>query len=56
VPAPLRIALLTHEQLSPSFGSIAEPGWSVLRYRHGNAAPENFKALDELFTELLEES
>jgi len=56
VPAPLRIALLARGQLSATYIPTAETGWSVLRVRVGNAAPENFKSLDEVFMALVEES
>ena len=56
VPAPLKIALLVKKQLSPSFQEIGDDGWSLLRFRMGNAAPENFQSLDEAMTALVEES
>lgn len=56
VPAPLRIALLTKGQLSPSFVQTADSGWSLMRFRLGNAAPENFDTLDALLEALAEES
>ena len=56
VPAPLRIALLTKGQLSPSYRQTGDTGWSLLRFRLGNAAPENFPSLDELLAALVDES
>jgi type III restriction enzyme len=56
VPAPLKIALLTRGQLSSSYASNGDTGWSLLRFRTGNAAPENFQSLDDIFATLLEES
>jgi type III restriction enzyme len=56
VPAPLRIALLTRGQLSPSFTVLADTGWSLVRFRMGNAAPEYFSGLDDLLKTLADES
>ena len=56
LPPPLRIALLTRGQLSSSYSSTSDTGWSLLRFRTGNAAPENFNNLDEVLTILIEES
>ena len=56
LPPPLRIALLTRGQLSPSYSSTSDSGWCLLRFRTGNAAPENFNNLDEVLTTLIEES
>src|SRR5262249_16445032 len=56
VPAPLKIALLTRGHLSPSYVSAGESGWSLVRFRNGNAAPQNFETLDEVLAALVEES
>jgi type III restriction enzyme len=56
VPAPLKIALITRGKLSSSYTSLSEDGWSLLRFRTGNAAPEVFDSLDEIATVLIEES
>ncbi|MEJ7935267.1 hypothetical protein WG907_13515 [Sphingobium sp. AN558] len=56
VPAPLRIALLTRGHLSPSFNSIGDAGWSLVRFRLGNAAPENFASLEAALSALDQES
>jgi type III restriction enzyme len=56
VPLPLRIALLTRGQLSPTFANTGDDGWSVVRFRTGNAAPENFNTLDEVFAVIVDES
>jgi type III restriction enzyme len=56
VPAPLRIALITRGQLSPTYAETGETGWSLVRYRTGNAAPENFLTLQEVLGTLAEES
>ena len=56
VPAPLKIALLTKGQLSPTYTAVGEIGWSLVRFRIGNAAPENFEALDDLLAAMVEES
>ena len=56
VPNPLRIALLTKGQLSPGYRPTGDTGWSLLRFRLGNAAPENFDSLDDLLAALVAES
>jgi type III restriction enzyme len=56
VPAPLKIALLTRGQLSSTYTGIGETGWSLVRFRIGNAAPENFQALEDVLAVLVEES
>ena len=56
VPAPLRIALLTKGQLSSTYAVIGDTGWSLVQFRIGNAAPENFQTLDDLLAALVEES
>lgn len=56
VPVPLRIALLSRGQLSSSYTSIGDGGWSLLRFRIGNAAPENFDNLEDLLAALVNES
>ena len=56
VPAPLRIALITRGKLSPTYAETGEAGWSLVRHRMGNAAPENFHTLEEVIGALIEES
>lgn len=56
VPAPLKIALITRGKLSSSYTSLSEEGWSLLRFRTGNAAPEVFDSLDEIAETLIQES
>ena len=56
LPPPLRIALLTRGHLSLSHASIGDAGWSLVRFRTGNAAPENFESLGDLLATLVEES
>ena len=56
VPAPLKIALLVKGQLAPDFQEIGDTGWALLRFRFGNAAPENFGSLDDLLATLADES
>lgn len=51
VPAPLRIALITRGDLISG-----DDGWSLLRFRLGNSAPEKFDSLSELFRTLINES
>jgi hypothetical protein len=56
VPPPLKIALITKGKLSNSFNSISGEGWSLLRFRTGSVAPENFDFLDDLTATLVDES
>ena len=56
VPSPLKIALIARGQLSSSYVAQSEDGWSLLRFRTGNAAPETFDTLEELFGTLINES
>jgi type III restriction enzyme len=56
VPIPLRIALIVRGHLDPGFKRLSEDGWSVMRFRLGNNAPENFDTLEELLTALIAES
>ena len=56
VPAPLKIALITKGKLSSSYSSIADDGWSLLRFRTGMVAPENFDTLEDLTATLVQES
>lgn len=56
LPPPLRIALLTRGHLSLSYASTGDTGWSLVRFRTGNAAPENFENLGDLLATLVEES
>jgi hypothetical protein len=56
VPAPLKIALITRGKLSATYNVQSEDGWSLLRFRTGNAAPEVFDSLDEIADTLIQES
>lgn len=56
VPAPLKIALITRGKLSSSYTVQSEDGWSLLRFRTGNAAPETFDSLDDVAETLINES
>jgi len=56
VPPPLKIALFTKGQLSSTYNSIGDTGWSLVRFRIGNAAPENFETLDDLLAAIVGES
>lgn len=56
VPAPLKIALLTKGQLNPNYTHLTEAGWALVRFRFGNAAPENFETLDDLLKTVVDES
>lgn len=56
LPAPLKIALLVKGQLSPAFQETGTSGWALVRFRLGNAAPENFSSLDDLLSALVDES
>jgi type III restriction enzyme len=56
LPSPLRIALLTRGQLTPSYNSNGDTGWSLVRFRIGNAAPENFNSLEDVLGTLVDES
>jgi type III restriction enzyme len=56
VPEPLRIALVTRGKRDESFKKIAEDGWTLVRLRLGNAAPETFDSLADLLGGLVEET
>jgi type III restriction enzyme len=56
VPAPLKIALITRGKLTPNYTLMADDGWSLLRFRTGNAAPETFDSIDEVVGTLVQES
>jgi type III restriction enzyme len=56
VPLPLRIALLTRGHLNASYNQVGDGGWSLVRFRLGNAAPENFETLDAALAALKSES
>jgi len=45
-----------HEKLSSNYKSQPAPGWTLLRYRLGNAQPETFDSLDVLLATLAAES
>lgn len=56
VPAPLKIALVTRGKLGSNYTPVAEDGWSLLRFRTGNAAPETFDSIDDILSTLINES
>ncbi len=56
VPAPLKIALITRGKLTSAYDSLADDGWALVRFRTGNAAPENFDSLDDMMQTLVDES
>jgi len=56
VPAPLKIALITRGKLKSDFDSLSDDGWGLVRFRTGNAAPENFDDLDDVMQTLVNES
>lgn len=56
VPEPLRIALVARGRLDASFRKVGEDGWSLVRFRFGNAAPEVFETLADMLTTLAAES
>lgn len=56
VPDPLRIALVTRGRLDASFKKVGEDGWSLVRLRLGNPAPEIFETLADMLTTLEAES
>jgi adenylate cyclase len=39
-----------------TYKGIGDTGWSLVRFRIGNAAPENFQTLDDLLAAIVEES
>ena len=56
VPAPLKIALITCGKLASNYTQTADEGWSLLRFRTGNAAPETFDSIDDVLGALINES
>ncbi len=56
VPSPLKIALITRGKLSSHYVPLSDDGWSLLRFRTGNAAPETFDSIDDVLGTLIEES
>jgi type III restriction enzyme len=56
VPEPLRIALVVRGKLNSTYREIGQDGWTLLRFRLGNASPETFDALDDLLITLIRES
>jgi type III restriction enzyme len=56
VPLPLRIALVTRGKLDANYSMVADGGWSLLRFRTGNAAPETFDSIDDIMSTLIDES
>lgn len=56
VPPPLKIALIARGKLSSSYTVMSDEGWSLLRFRTGNAAPETFDSIDDVLETLVNES
>jgi hypothetical protein len=56
VPAPLKIALITRGKLASNYTVLADEGWSLPRFRTGNAAPETFDSIDDVLGALVQES
>lgn len=56
LPSPLKIALITKGKLSSTFKPLEKSGWSLVRYKLGNTAPETFDNLDDLLKALVAES
>jgi type III restriction enzyme len=56
VPDPLKIALVTRGKLDVGFKKIADDGWTLVRLRLGNAAPETFDSLADLLGGLILET
>lgn len=56
LPAPLKIALITRGKLNSNYTVASEEGWSLLRFRTGNAAPETFDSIDDVLGTLVGES
>jgi hypothetical protein len=52
----LQIALVTTGKYDASYKKIVDAGWTLVRYRLGNSAPEMFDSLDELLAALVAES
>lgn len=52
VPGPLKIAPVTRGTLDGGFKWVAEEGWTLVRIRMGNPAPETFEFLSELLESL----
>ena len=47
----------TPKQVSKTFRiDTGDTGWSLVRFRTGNAAPEDFHTLEDVFGTLVEES
>ncbi len=55
-PSHVRIGLVVRGKLDPSFKQTSDEGWTVLRFRTGNAGPETFDELDEMLKTLVKES
>jgi type III restriction enzyme len=56
VPNPLKIALITRGKLTSTYDTLSDDGWALVRFRMGNAAPENFESLDDVMQTLVSES
>jgi len=52
-PDPMKIALVTRGRLDTNFKKLGEDGWTLVRLRMGNAAPENFESLSETLSTLI---
>ena len=52
----LKLALVTRGRIDSSFKRIGEDGWTVVRLRMGNAAPEVFETLHDMLTVLVNET
>ncbi|MDQ3474309.1 MAG: DEAD/DEAH box helicase family protein [Acidobacteriota bacterium] len=53
VPPPLKIALISRGKFDPALKNKIDDGWTLLRFRIGNALPETFDTLDELLSVLV---
>ena len=56
VPPPLKIALITKNKLNAQYQKVEDGGWTLVRFRVGNASPEPFSDLDALLKQLISES
>jgi type III restriction enzyme len=56
VPDPMKIALVTRGRLDVNFKKLGEDGWTLVRIRMGNAAPENFESLSDMLSTLIAET
>ena len=56
VPPPLKIGLITKHRLNSQYQKVQDGGWTLVRHRVGNAAPEPFDDLDALLKQLIADS